>query len=126
MKKQWLMTLAAISAAITLYAENPSDTFICIETEKSSMILEAREGEVIFHHYGSKVGNPAQFKGLNSYRRADYGTDPQAYPATGGRYFNEAALTIEYPGSQWNTELEYISHHSYGVSDGVTRTCVFL
>lgn len=126
MKKQWLMTLAAISAAITLYAENPSDTFICIETEKSSMILEAREGEVIFHHYGSKVGDPAQFKGLKSYRRADYGTDPQAYPATGERYFNEAALTIEYPGSQWNTELEYISHQSHELSDGVTRTCVFL
>ena len=124
MKKYLLTTLAAALTAISASAENLSDRFISIETENSSMILEARNGEVVFHHYGGKIGDPLQFKDYKSYRRSDYGTDPLAYPATGGRYFNESALTVEYSDSQCNTELRYTSHQSTRLAEGVTRTSV--
>lgn len=124
MRKSILMTLAALIATIALSAAESKDRFISINTENSSMILEAKEGEVIFHHYGGKISDPENFEGYISYRRSDYGTEPLAYPATGGKYFNEAALTIEYSDSQWNTELEYISQESSVIYDGVTRTKV--
>lgn len=128
MKKALLTSLAILLATIASLASdkvgNEEKNFISIDTDNSSMVLEARKGEVVFHHYGGKISHPEEFYGYKSYRRWDYGTDPLAYPATGGRYFNEAALTVEYPGSQWNTELEYVSHETEKVNDGVTRTKV--
>ncbi len=121
-----LLTALMLTFATVIPAKASSDRFIAIETENSSMIMENRKGELIFHHYGGRINNPENFDGYKSYRRSDYGTDPLAYPASGGRYFNEAALTVEYQDSQWNTELKYISHEQTPISDGVIRTSVRL
>ena len=118
--------LTVIIALSTLYAAAAKETFIPIETKNSSMILSAKDGEVLFHHYGGKISNPESFSGYQSYRRADYGTDPLAYPATGGRYFNEAALTVEYADSDWNTELSYVSHEQENIQTNVTRTKIHM
>ena len=118
--------LTVIIALSTLYAATAKETFISIETKNSSMILSAKDGEVLFHHYGGKISNPESFSGYQSYRRADYGTDPLAYPATGGRYFNEAALTVEYADSDWNTELSYVSHEQENIQTNVTRTKIHM
>lgn len=111
MKKTVFLLICSIAASISALAGTSKDVFFSIDTENSSMILGTRNGELLFHHYGGKINDPYQFEGYESYRRADYGTDPQAYPATGGKYFNEAALTVEYADSDWNTELEYVSHN---------------
>ena len=118
--------LTIIIAFSTLCAAAAKETFISIQTKNSSMILSSKDGEVLFCHYGGKISDPKSFSGYKSYRRADYGTDPLAYPATGGRYFNEAALTVEYADSDWNTELTYVSHEQESIRSNVTRTKIHL
>ena len=110
----------------SFYAAAAEETFISIETKNTSIILSARNGEVLFHHYGGKINDPKMFSGYESYRRSDYGTDPLAYPATGGRFFNEPALTVEYSDSDWNTELSYVSHGHENLKGGICRTKILL
>ena len=98
---------------------------ISIETRGSQMVLYVHDnGELSFYHYGSKFGNPDQVIGYKSYRRSDYGTEPPAYPARGGRHFNQSALAVKYHSGELNTELKYISHSQKTVSDDIERTVV--
>lgn len=100
---------------------------ISIETDNSQMVLTVSgSGEVHFRHYGAKFEIPGTIGEYKSYRRWDYGTEPQAYPARGGRYFNGSALVITYPSGDINTELSYVNHNVTKLNDGITRTVVNL
>ncbi|MCM1503114.1 MAG: alpha-galactosidase [Bacteroidales bacterium] len=102
-------------------------TMISVETDNVSMVMGTdKAGELLFHHFGGRIADVSQFNGYRSYRRSDYGTDPLAYPAAGGRYFNEPALLAEYGNGYLNTELKYVSHKAVAVDDNVTRTEITL
>ena len=124
MRRSIILIIAILVGTICSAAAE--ETFISIETQNTSMILSAKNGELLFHHYGGKIADPRMFYGYESYRRADYGTDPLAYPATGGRFFNEPALTVEYSDSDWNTELTYVSHEQEDLQGKVRRTKILL
>ncbi|MDE6147998.1 MAG: alpha-galactosidase [Bacteroidales bacterium] len=115
--------LCAMFSAL-VHAEN---AMISIETDNVSMIMGTdNKGELLFRHFGGRIGDISQFAGYKTYRRSDYGTDPLAYPAAGGRFFNEPALLAEYGNGHLNTELKYVSHKSIQVDGNVTRTEILL
>ena len=121
-----LICTILLTLGLSLAANAQEETFISVNTKNSSMIIGARNGELLFHHYGGRISDATLFSGYQSYRRADYGTDPLAYPATGGRFFNEAALTVEYADSGWNTELTYVSHDETKIRENICRTSIYL
>ncbi len=123
MKKIGALVLCVLFSAFA-YAETK---MISVETANVSMIMKTDNGgELQFCHFGGKIADLSQFKGYKSYRRADYGTEPLAYPAAGGRSFNEPALLVEYGDGYMNTELKYVSHKSIVVDDNVVRTEIAL
>lgn len=131
MKKTWTSISAALLVASGLCSAEPADSgkyvFIEVGTENVSMLMDVDdEGKLIFRHFGGKISSPEDFSGYETYRRADYGTDPLAYPSSGGRYFNDAALTVRQDDGDYNTELRYVSHDVRKLDDDVTRTEILL
>jgi alpha-galactosidase len=84
---------------------------IHLETSNLSYILSVGDDQVLyFQYFGEKIPDAQSFSGKKSYRRADYGTDPQAYPAAGGRNFRLPALQARHENGDLNTELIYKNH----------------
>ena len=97
--------------------------FIPVNTDNSSMIMTVGpDRQLLFRHFGGKISRAEDFDGYRSWRRSDYGTDPLAYPASGGRYFNDAALTVRQADGDMNTELKYVSHSVSETCGGIFRT----
>lgn len=116
--------LACVLFAVSAYAET---VMISVETDNVSMVMGTdKSGELLFYHFGGRIADVSAFKGFRSYRRSDYGTDPMAYPAAGGRYFNEPALAVEYADGYGNTELKYVSHKVVRIDGNVARTEIVL
>lgn len=133
MVRMKILRQAAVTAAFlatVLQAEGAPDketVFISVNTDNTSMVMTTdEEGQLLFRHYGGRIGSPESFGGYETYRRWDYGTDPQAYPAAGGRYFNDAALSVTHGDGDMNTELRYVGHSVKETGDGVTRTEITL
>lgn len=123
--KRICLILFFLAASAATFASEPK--LISIETSETQMLLYVQEnGEVSFYHYGKKFDRPEQISGYRSYRRWDYGTEPPAYPARGGRYFNQAALAVKYSTGELNTELLYEGHSVRNLSDAAVRTVVSL
>ena len=81
-----LLIFIFIAFALSLSARAAEKLFISINTENTSIVLEKNDtGDLMFMHYGLPTGDASQYGNYNSYRRVDYGTDPMAYPARGGR-----------------------------------------
>ncbi len=84
---------------------------IAIETSNSQLVFLAQPNGVLHTcHYGSKIADPKQFMDYNLRQGTDYGKGPMAYPAQGGAYANEPALSVRYADGSRNTELYYVSH----------------
>lgn len=126
-----LFTVAAILSA-TAIIQTPSQAseapvFISVDTDNTSMTMAVDDdGQLFFRHFGGKIASPENFGGYQSWRRSDYGTDPLAYPASGGRYFNDAALTVRQSDGDLNTELRYVSHKTSALAGGAVRTEILL
>lgn len=126
-----LFTVAAILSA-TAVIQTPSQAseapvFISVDTDNTSMTMAVDDdGQLLFRHFGGKIASPENFGGYQSWRRSDYGTDPLAYPASGGRYFNDAALTVRQSDGDLNTELRYVSHKTSALAGGAVRTEILL
>lgn len=126
-----LFTVAAILSA-TAIIQTPSQAseapvFISVDTDNTSMTMAVDDdGQLLFRHFGGKIASPENFGGYQSWRRSDYGTDPLAYPASGGRYFNDAALTVRQSDGDLNTELRYVSHKTSALAGGAVRTEILL
>ncbi len=126
-----LFTVAAILSA-TAIIQTPSQAseapvFISVDTDNTSMTMAVDDdGQLLFRHFGGKIASPENFSGYQSWRRSDYGTDPLAYPASGGRYFNDAALTVRQSDGDLNTELRYVSHKTSALAGGAVRTEILL
>ena len=112
--------LKYIFLLVFLYGVQFSDTqaqqkikpnLIAVSTEELSLIFGTNSsGTLMFHHFGNKINDPSPFLIKKSYRRSDYGTDPEGYSTTGGRNFREPALRVTHFDGDLNTELIYISH----------------
>lgn len=119
--------VAAMAALVLSVSASAQRTYVNIETANTQMVLGTdAKGQLLFLHYGAKVGNPEQFENWNSYRRTDYSTDALAYPAQGGRFFNEPALAVKYHDTDQNTELVYGSQSVSEPKSGVKRYEVLL
>ncbi len=115
------------SALCAFFSLGLSAQVINIETEEISMILSANSsGEVLFHHFGSRISSPELFLEKATYRRVDHCTDMLAYGTTGGRNFRSPALRVTHSDGDLNTELHYVSHSQEALGDGVTQTRVNL
>lgn len=119
------LALLALTA-MQLPAAPAQKVIIPVNTANSSLVLGTNDdGQLLFLHYGGRIADPSCFNGWKSYRRADYSTDPLAYPTAGGRYFNGEALCVTYPDGGINTELSYVSH-STAAGEGFEETRVLL
>lgn len=98
-----------------------------INTQNTQMVMSVNsQGELLFHHYGKKIGDCTPFLLKKSYRRADYGIDPMGYSTRGGRNFNEPALAVTHFDGNLNTNLVYTSHNTTPLSDSNVRQTVIV
>lgn len=124
MKKLLIPLLALLLSSGVRAAEK---CVIEVTTDRLSLVLGVgADGEVLLHHFGGRIADPAPFAAWKSYRRADHGTDNRAFPTQGGREFREPALAVTHADGDLNTELSYVSHAVECISDGVVETRVEL
>jgi alpha-galactosidase len=99
-----------------------------VDTDDVSLIMSvSKDNQLLFHHFGKYIKDASPFLVKASYRRTDYGTDPQVYGAAGGRDFREPALRITHADGDLNTELVYKSHSQQYLTDGnIHETKIFL
>ncbi len=96
---------------------------IAIETDHSQLVLLARPNGVLHTcHYGAKIADPGQFLDYDVRKGSEYGKGPMTYPAQGGAYANEPALSVRYADGSRNTELYYVSHEVRDKGNVVTTT----
>lgn len=89
------------------------DRVINLQTNNLSMIMSTdKDQSLIFQYFGRKIVDASPFIAKKTYRRWDYGTDPQAYLASGGRNYREPALRVTHADGSLNTELIYVKHTS--------------
>jgi len=99
-----------------------TDKLINIQTKDLSMVMTiGKDSVVYFRYFGEKIDDAVPFLSKNTYRRSDYGTDPQAYLASGGQNYREPALLVTHSDGDLNTELAYISHQQVELTDGNVR-----
>lgn len=122
--KAFLTAFAAIVVAVFPAQARKEKKFveasvIEIATGNTQLLLQVdSRGEVRTVHYGAPVGDPAQF---TDYDAGAYHA-PDAYSATGGRFFGQEALHVLYADGTHNTELYYVSHETESRQDIVTTT----
>jgi len=81
---------------------------ISIETSNTQLILLVNTtGTVQTCHYGRKIANPDEFLNYNSGYGSLYGDGPITYPAQGGKFLSEPALSVKYADGYRNTELYF-------------------
>jgi len=121
--KKFIFTLICI---LTFHCANAEYKTITINTDNSSLILGVgQDGKLYSLHYGAKIANPDDMSLWNSYRRQDYSMDPPAYSTEGGRYFNEAALSVTYADGSMNTELVFENSQTE-LAGNVATTRIYL
>lgn len=101
---------------------------INLETQALSMVMTVGKDSVVyFQYFGKKITDTTPFLEKQTYRRADYGTDPHAYLASGGQNYREPALRVTHSDGDLNTELAYLSHQQSDISDeNVTETTIMM
>ncbi len=101
---------------------------INITTSGASMVLSvAKDGNVLFHHFGGKVSDPSPVINKNYYLSENYGMPPLAYSTMGSRSVEDPALSVTYADGELNTELKYVSHKSESLEGGnLIRTTITL
>ena len=116
------------SIAIKAGTADREGIIINMQTEKLSMIMTVGKDSVVyFHHFGRKIGDASPYLNKQTYRRADYGTDPHAYLAAGGRNYREPALRVTHSDGDLNTELAYVGHQQKMLGDdNVVQTTITL
>jgi len=86
-----------------------------------------KDSTLLFQYFGEKISDTGPFLTKNSYRRADYGTDPLAYLTAGGRNFREPALRVTHADGDLNTDLHYIKHTQTTIENGnIQQTIISL
>ena len=124
--KKIIAAFSCLLMVLGLSANQVEPLFLNIATENSSLVLGVGQDEKLYiQHYGAPVGCEKQFAGYQTGRRVDYGTDDFAYPARGGRYYNQPALAVCYADGDCNTELTYVSH-TITQSPSVVKTEILL
>lgn len=115
-----------MGAAVNAAAATAEPQVIAVTTDKLSMILSvAPNGELLFRHFGGRIDDAEPLSAMKTYRRADHGTDPQAYSTMGGRNFLEPALRVTHADGDMNTELRYVSHETIPL-DGSDATLTII
>ena len=88
---------------------------IALETDNTALILKVdKKGVVRTFHYGAKLQRPEDF--LSFGQKTAWQIDPGmlSYPAAGGRFSGQSALTVKYSDGFSNTEIYYTSHEVSG------------
>lgn len=126
LKTLLIFILFSINLLFNVEAQQKSDpTLITISTDELSMIFGINSaGTLMFHHFGNKINDPSAFLIKKSYRRSDYGTDPEGFSTNGGRNFREPALRITHSDGDLNTELIYQSHTQRFLEDSNVQETV--
>ncbi len=123
MRKIFILLIASVAIAFTGFCD--SVKLIKKETKDLSLILSVNKDSVLlFQYFGKKIGDPSPFLQKQSYRRSDYGTDPEAYSTAGGKNFREPALRVTHSNGDLNTELIYLNHSQKTLDDSNVQETV--
>ena len=115
----FLFPLLISSLAMKAKTVSNEDRVINLQTKDLSMIMTVgKDSTLYFHHFGRKIEDATPYLDKISYRRLDYGTDPHAYLAAGGRNYREPALRVTHSDGDLNTELIYVQHEQQELSGG--------
>ena len=99
---------------------------ISVETSNTQLILLVNSnGTVQTCHYGRKIADPNEFLNYNSGLGSMYGDGAMTYPAQGGKYISEPALSVKYADGYRNTELYFVGVNTITKS-GVNTTEVLM
>lgn len=119
MNKKYILLLLFVSLLYPSVWGQEEGKVINLTTNDLSMIMTVDNGQaLLLHHLGRKINDASPFVKKKSYRYADYGTDPHAYLASGGRNYREPALRITHSDGSLNTELAYVNHSTNALDDG--------
>ena len=134
MKNNLILRLSSLCLCILLVSTNPTSQLyaqgnknvINLETKDLPMIVSiGKDSLVYFQYFGPKIKDASQFLEKQSYRRADYGTDPHAYLASGGRNYREPALLVTHSDGDLNTELAYVGRkESVSANNNIIETTI--
>lgn len=128
-KKISIVCLFLICILNNISAKTSADEKVLnLLTKDLSMIMTVGKDSVVyFQYFGQKIDNASLFLNKQTYRRAEYGTDPHAYLASGGQNYREPALRITHWDGDLNTELAYVRHQQTTLADGnAIRTVVVM
>lgn len=88
---------------------------IALETDNTALILKVdKKGVVRTCHYGAKLQRPEDFLSFNQKTESRIDPGMLSYPAAGGRFSGQSALTVKYSDGFSNTEIYYTSHEVSG------------
>lgn len=128
-KKISIVCLFLICILNNISAKTSADEKVLnLLTKDLSMIMTVGKDSVVyFEYFGQKIDNASLFLNKQTYRRAEYGTDPHAYLASGGQNYREPALRITHWDGDLNTELAYVRHQQTTLADSnAIRTVVVM
>lgn len=127
MFKRIVFTLIVISV-FSILSVKGEEKVINLKTNNLSMVMSVdKDQSLLFQYFGRKISNSSPFSSKKSYRRWDYGTDPSAYLASGGRNYREPALRVTHTDGSLNTELIYVSHSEKELDGGnIVETSIIL
>ena len=127
MRNVFFLVAALLALILKPCISKAENKIISIDTHDISMIMSVNDcGEVLFHHFGKKISDPEKFLEMETYRRADYGTDPLAYTTMGGRNFQKSGLSVTHANGDINTDLKYVSHTLQTTSDSNVKQLLIL
>lgn len=119
MQKQLFTLFAFLAISFAILQAQNSKEVINLKTKDLSMVMAVDgDNSLLFQYFGRKIDDTSPFMHKKLYRRADYGMDPQAYLASGGRNYREPALRATHADGSLNTELIYVSHSEQKYDSG--------
>lgn len=116
MKKKLLFICSLLFCILSGNADNG---VINLQTKDLSMVMTVGKDSIVyFQYFGKKITDATPYLDKQTYRRADYGTDPHAYLAAGGYNYREPALQATHSDGDLNTILAYVGHQQISIADG--------
>lgn len=127
MKRTYLFTMLLVFSCFLAFSQQKE--IIVVSTNDLNMVFTATEGDrIIYNYFGNKLFDYDVFRDREFTRRPDNLSNfaPDLYPAYGGLYYQEPALSITHGDGLITTELIYLTTSSKSIDSNVKETIISL
>jgi len=124
-----MIVLAVFLVANSLYAKQ-ENRIVRVETDKTEMIFLVRDdGKVSYSYFGDKIASDLSVYSAKTYRKyPDTGdvSEPELFPAYGGRMVSEPSVSLVHADGVLTTDLVYVSDKTEIIDENISETIVSL